>query len=176
MMNQLSRKEIKEMLRNAEKLPPEEVKELVTLLQKMPVELSQKEIETMSGNPGKERYIYSLKRIAEQKVAWTLKDSEEIMTTVDDNGDQFIHIWPYKEFAVSYKKYAEKSKTDETDEWGKLDLFKLPLSRLMKEILPSLSEKGVMIAVFMVPNDPFVIAVPADDFLNNLLYERSKYE
>lgn len=105
MTNQLSRKEIKEMLRNAEKLPPEEVKKLVTLLQKMPVELSQKEIEAMSGKPGKERYIYSLKRIAEQKVAWTLKDAEGIMT-----------------------------------------------------------------------NDPFVIAVSADDFLNNLLYERAKYK
>lgn len=81
MMNPLSRKEIKEMLRNAEKLPPEEVKKLVTLLQKMPIELSQKEIEAMSGKPGKERYIYSLKRIAEQKVAWTLKDAEGIMTT-----------------------------------------------------------------------------------------------
>lgn len=173
MTNQLSRKEIKEMLRNAEKLPPEEVKKLVTSLQKMPVELSQKEIEAMSGKPGKERYIYSLKRIAEQKVAWTLKDAEGIMTTVDDNGDQFIHIWPYKEYAVSYKKYAEKSMTDE---WGNLDLFRLSLPRLMKEILPSLFEKGVMIAVFMVPSDPFVIAVSADDFLNNLLYERSKYK
>lgn len=63
-----------------------------------------------------------------------------------------------------------------TDEWGKLDLFKLPLSRLMKEILPSLSEKGIMIAMFMVPNDPFVIAVSADDLLNNLLYECAKYK
>lgn len=166
MTDKLSRKEIKAMLRNAVNLQPEEIIKLVTMLQKMPVELPKRELEAMLKKPGKERYIYSLKRIAEQKTAWTLKNSEGIITTTDDNGDNFIYIWPYKEYAVKCM----------TDEWGKLELLRLSFDRLLTKILPDLSKRGTKVAVFEVPGDPFLISVSADDFLNNLLYERSKYE
>lgn len=165
MANKLTRKEIKNMLRNAEKLPPDEVNKLLIMLQKMPLELSQAEIEAILHKSGKERYVYALKRIAEQKVAWTLKSTEGIIKTIDENGDDFIHIWPYKEYALKCV----------TGDWENLELLKITLDSLLYETLPNLSKKGIKIAVFKVPNDSFIVGVSADDFLNNLLYECSNY-
>ena len=165
-MSELSKKEIKARLRNAAKLPPAEIKELLSLLRKQPIELPQQEIEAMLNKSGQERYIYSVKRIAERKIAWTLKNKKELVLTGDENGNIYFPIWPFKEYALKCK----------IDAWKNCELKTLPLDNLLKEILPDLSKSGTKISVFIVPNDPLVTTVSADDFLNNLLYECSQYE
>jgi len=165
--NELTQKEIKDRLRNSADLSAEEIKELLEMQRKLNESsgLSKKEIEAILRKPPQERYIYSVKRIAEQEEAWTLKN-EEAVVAGDDHGNIFFPIWPYKEFALKCK----------IEEWEGCELKKLSLHNLTEEILPNLSKEGTKIAVFNIPDDPVSITVSANDFLNNLLYECSKYE
>ena len=167
-MGDLTHKEIKSKLLNPANLSSQEITELLELQQKLKKSagLTKKEVETMLLKPPKERYVYSIKRIAEQEEAWTLKIKEEIVVTGDDSGNYFYPVWPYKEFALKCK----------IDEWKNCELKKLTLDNLLQRILPSLSKDGTKIAVFNIPNDPASITVSADDFLNNILHECSKYE
>ena len=166
-MDDLSPKEIKDTLLNSADLSPKEIEELLLLQRKhkQSTGLSKKEIIAMLGKSGKDRYIYSVKRIAEQEVAWTLKDDEGIIATVDDDGNSYFHIWPYKEYAL---KCA-------TDEWKGFTLFKLTLKDLLEVILPNLTSDGTRVAVFKSPCDPQTISASANDLLNNLLYECSQF-
>jgi len=162
----MTAKEIKERLRKAAELSPSEVIELMAKQRKKPVELSQKEIEAMMIKPSQERYIYSVRNIAERGVAWTLKDKKGIVLTGDENGNVFLPIWPYKEYAIKCK----------IDEWKNCELKKLSLDNLVDEMLPDLSKEGIKVSVFIIPNEYTSATVSAEDFLNNLLHECSKYE
>ena len=166
-MSELTPKEIRDRLRNATKLnlSPQEIMELVDMMHKhkSSAEVFSKEVNAMLKKPGRDRYIYSVKRIAGQEVAWTLKDDEGIIRTVDDEEIGHFHIWPFKE-------YAQKCVTGE---WTNFKAHELSLDSLLNIILPNLSEEGTKVAVFMVP-DGDSVSVSADDFLNNLLYERSQ--
>ena len=165
-MNKLTTKEIKERLRNAAELSPGEVIELMAMLHKQPVWLPQNEIENMLKKTAQERYVYSVKRIAEQELAWTLQENKTMVFTKDEDGNTFFPIWPYKEYALKCK----------TDEWEKCTLMKLPLDTLINETLSNFSKTGIKISVFIVPNELMSTTASAEDFLNNLLYECSKYE
>jgi hypothetical protein len=133
---------------------------------KQTVELSQKEMKTMLSKPAQERYIYSVKRIAEREIAWTLKNENGMVSTEDDEGNVFLPIWPFKEYALKCR----------VEEWGDCELMKLSLDYLLEEMLPNLSKTSTKISVFIVPNDPMSTTVSAKDLLNNLLHECSKYE
>jgi len=106
-----------------------------------------------------------VKRIADQEIAWTLKDDEGIIRTVDEKGIGYFHIWPFKEYALRCA----------TGEWKNFKLYKLLLDDLLIDILPNLSKEGTEVAVFKSPHDPLITSVSADDFLNNILYERSQF-
>ncbi|MGM1050215.1 MAG: DUF2750 domain-containing protein [Bacillota bacterium] len=114
----------------------------------------------------RDRYIYSVKRIADWEEAWSLKLNDGFVTTSDKEGNLSMPIWPFKEYAM---KCIE-------DEWENCNTQKIHLDTLLDEILPNLSEEGTHVVVFKVPEDPDVVRVSADDFENNLLYECSQYE
>ncbi|WP_028532302.1 DUF2750 domain-containing protein [Paenibacillus sp. UNC217MF] len=114
----------------------------------------------------RDRYIYSVKRIADWEEAWSLKLNDGYVTTSDKEGNLSMPIWPFKEYAM---KCIE-------DEWENCQTQKIRLDKLLDEILPNLSEEGTHVVVFKVPEDPDVVRVSADDFKNNLLYECSQYE
>jgi len=101
-MSDLTIKEISEMLCDPElELTDEEVEELFEKKRQLVLsaELPIKEIEAMSKKPGRDRYIYTLKRVADLERAWTLKDEEGLVGTEDDEGIFYFYIWPYKEYA-----------------------------------------------------------------------------
>ena len=167
-MDELTQKEIKDKLRNLDNLSTEEIKELLRLQLKLhkSAGLPKKEVDAMLRKTPKERYIYSVKRIAQEEEAWTLKNKDGIIATGDDDGNTFLPVWPNKEYALKCM----------AGEWKNCELKKLPLDNLIKEILPNLSKEGTKVSVFIVPDDPVSVTATADDFLNNLLYECSQYE
>jgi len=166
----LSLKEIQYRIKNSIKLglSNEEVKKLVAMMlkHKPPANVFVKEVNAMLKKSGHDRYIYSIKRIADQEVAWTLKDSEGIIRTVGEDDIGYFHVWPYKEYAL---KCA-------VGEWSGFNLHRIPLNDLLNVILPNLLNEGTQVAVFKVPSDPSITCVSADDFLNNILHERSQWE
>ncbi|SYX81670.1 DUF2750 domain-containing protein [Paenibacillus alvei] len=127
---------------------------------------SSPEFKAMIKRTARDRYIYSVKRIADWEEAWSLKLNDGFVTTSDKEGNLSMPIWPFKEYAM---KCIE-------DEWENCQAQKIRLDKLLDEILPNLSEEGTHVVVFKVPEDPDVVRVSADDFKNNLLYECSQYE
>ncbi|MDT0016507.1 DUF2750 domain-containing protein [Listeria swaminathanii] len=127
--------------------------------------LSPKEIEVMVNKSAKDRYIYFVKRVADQEAAWILKDKEGFVTTSDTEASLALPIWPFKEYASKLKE----------NEWKDLELKKISFKQLSKEILPNLSKDSVNVAVFMVPNTNEVVTVSADRLLDDLLNEQSKF-
>ncbi|TQR39922.1 DUF2750 domain-containing protein [Paenibacillus popilliae] len=127
---------------------------------------SSPEFKAMIKRSARDRYIYSVKRIADWEEAWSLKLNDGFVTTSDKEGNLSMPIWPFKEYAM---KCIE-------DEWENCQTQKIHLDTLLDELLPNLSEEGMHVVVFKVPEDPDVVRVSADDFKNNLLYECSQYE
>ena len=165
----LSLKEIQYRIKNSIKLglSNEEVKKLVAMMlkHKPSANVFAKEVNAMLKKSGRDRYIYSVKRIADQEVAWTLKDSDGIIRTVDEDDTGYFHVWPYKEYALKCM----------VGEWSGFSLHRVPLNDLLNVILPNLSSEGTQVAVFKSPNDSSITCVSADDFMNNILYERSQF-
>ncbi|MGA3598945.1 DUF2750 domain-containing protein [Lysinibacillus agricola] len=127
---------------------------------------SSPEFKAMIKKSARDRYIYSVKRIADWEEAWSLKLNEGFVTTSDKEGNLSMPIWPFKEYAMKCVG----------DEWENCKTQKIDLHTLLEEILPNLSEEGTQVVVFKVPEDPEVVRVSADDFKNNLLYECSQLE
>ncbi|WP_068984538.1 DUF2750 domain-containing protein [Lysinibacillus xylanilyticus] len=127
---------------------------------------SSPEFKAMIKKSARDRYIYSVKRIADWEEAWSLKLNEGFVTTSDKEGNLSMPIWPFKEYAMKCVG----------DEWGNCKTQKKDLHTLIEEILPNLSEEGTQVVVFKVPENSEVVRVSADDFKNNLLYECSQLE
>lgn len=115
---------------------------------------SSPEFKAMIKRSARDRYIYSVKRIADWEEAWSLKLNDGYVTTSDKEGNLSMPIWPFKEYAM---KCIE-------DEWENCQTQKIHLDTLLDEILPNLSEEGTHVVVFKVPEDPDVVRVSADDF------------
>lgn len=127
---------------------------------------SSPEFKSMIKKPARDRYVYSIKCIADWEEAWSLKVNDGFVTTSDDDGNLFLPIWPFKEYANRCIG----------EEWEHCVAQKIYLNTLLEEILPNVSEEGTQVVVFKVPEDPEVISVSANDFKNHLLYECAKFE
>jgi len=169
-MIELSPREIRYKLKNAIKLnlSAQEISELAEMMRKhkSSTDTYVKEVNAMMRKPGRDRYIYTVKRIADQEFAWTLKNDQGIIITEDGKGNHYFYIWPHKEYALKCM----------AGEWKNCELLELTLESLLCEVLPNLVQKGTRIVALEIPNDPQVTSAPANDFLNNLLHERSQFE
>ncbi len=59
--------------------------------------------EDISNLPDKERYEYLIKHVNKQKEIWLLQAQDGLYAMFeDDNGQQYIPVWPEKAFADSY--------------------------------------------------------------------------
>ena len=170
MIGELSPKEIRDKLRNSIKLgiSVREVEELSDMLQKHKSRTNSfsREIEAMSKKTGKDRYIYTIKRIAGLEKAWTLKNEDGLVSTEDEEKKCYYYIWPYKE-------YAQRCMIDD---WKDFVPLELSLEELLEDILPCLVKKDAQIVALEVPNDLQITSASANDFLKNLLYECSQYK
>ncbi|MCL2225552.1 MAG: DUF2750 domain-containing protein [Defluviitaleaceae bacterium] len=165
----LSPKEIRDRIKNSIKLglSTQEIEELAAMLRKhkSSANVFSKEINAMMKKSGRDRYIYSVKRIADQEIAWSLKNGDGTVRTVDEEGNDYFYIWPFKEYALRCA----------VGEWAGFGLHRISLDDLLNVILPNLSADGTQVAVFKSLNDPSITSVSADDFLNNILHERSQF-
>lgn len=127
---------------------------------------SSAEFKAMIKKSARDRYIYSVKRIADWEEAWSLKLNDGFVTTSDKEGNLSMPIWPFKEYAMKCIG----------DEWEDCKTQKIHLNTLLEEILTNLSEEGTYVVVLKFTEDSEFIRVSADDFKNNLLYECSQLE
>ncbi|MFL1675092.1 DUF2750 domain-containing protein [Paenibacillus dendritiformis] len=61
---------------------------------------SSPEFKAMIKKSARDRYIYSVKRIADWEEAWSLELNDGFVTTSDNEGNLSMPIWPFKEYAM----------------------------------------------------------------------------
>ncbi|EHD20425.1 MULTISPECIES: DUF2750 domain-containing protein [Brenneria] len=128
------------------------------------MKISAKEIEAMSKKSNEDRYVYFIKRVADNESAWVL-DDEGFALSSDDNGNDFIMLW-------SAKEYAELCAVDT---WSNYKAKEIELDYIFDELLPDLLESNINIGVFMVPSTTDTPIVSADKLLTDLQNECEKY-
>jgi hypothetical protein len=105
-------------------------------------EMHDKEFETVGSLPPDERYSYTIKRVADGEVLWSLTDGGKWALSSDDEGNKLIPVWPHKHFAGAC---AER-------EWDGYDTRPLELSTCMDLWLPELRQEKRLVSVFPVPS------------------------
>ncbi|AIR68647.1 DUF2750 domain-containing protein [Dickeya fangzhongdai] len=128
------------------------------------MKLSAKEIEVMSKKGNEDRYIYFIKRVADNESAWVLDDDGFALSS-DDAGNDFIVFWPAKEYAEACA----------VDVWSNYKAKEIELDYIIDELLPNLSDDGLNIGIFMVPSTTDTPIVSADKLLEDLQNECEKY-
>ncbi|MBY5943517.1 DUF2750 domain-containing protein [Halomonas sp. DP5N14-9] len=123
-----------------------------------------KEITFLAKKPSTDRYIYTLKKIADFEEAWGLYDKGWALT--GSECDDFFPIWPSKESASICA----------TDSWGEYSPNPIPVDQLLNNLLPMLIEDNVKIAIFMVPGSSETATKKAQEFKDDLENELEKYE
>ncbi|MBA0169513.1 DUF2750 domain-containing protein [Pectobacterium sp. CFBP8739] len=126
--------------------------------------ISAKEIEAMSKKGNKDRYIYFIKRVADNESAWVLDDDGFALSS-DGSGNNFIMLW-------SAKEYAELCAVDT---WSSYKAKEIKLDYIFEELLPDLSGGNTNIGVFMVPSTTDTPIVSPDKLLADLQNECEKY-
>ena len=64
--------------------------------------INQYEFKNVISLSAEKRYEYCIKRIADNEMVWSLHNNDGWALSFDDNCNEVIPIWPYKEFAQAY--------------------------------------------------------------------------
>lgn len=123
-----------------------------------------KEITAMCHKATRDRYVYFVKKVADNECAWTL-DASGLALSQDAHGTRFIMLWPARE-------YAELCAIDI---WAGYQPKRLALDELLGELLPGLRQDGIRIGVFMVPASTDTAIISAEDLITDLEQECEKY-
>lgn len=132
----------------------------------MTYRLSEKEIQAVSRKPPEVRYEYFVKRVADQEVLWALKDQQGLVMLEDGGNQRSLLLWPFEEFVLTCKNAI----------WENCVAEKIALNHVMNDLLPALSQDGVMVAVFFVPPENTAFLVQAADLRDDLRQACLLYE
>ncbi len=109
-----------------------------------------------------ERYEALVRRPADAQELWGLRSAEGWLLLGDGGEQEAFPVWPREIFAG---RYAASNKCEEVPEKIELNVF-------LAEMLPQLSEDGVLVAVFPVASNPGIV-VNASDLRAHLELEQS---
>lgn len=127
--------------------------------------INDKEIESVLHLDAPNRYLYCVKKIADEQRLWSLKSNAGWALGTNDTGDELIPIWPHEAFASLCADGPWQGCSPQAisiDEW---------LSRW----IPGIERDGRLIAVFPTAQNVGV-AVKAAEFVTHLQSELAKYE
>ncbi|ODC04977.1 hypothetical protein BFW38_16985 [Terasakiispira papahanaumokuakeensis] len=123
-----------------------------------------KEYEALKRKEIKDRYVYTVKKIADNESAWGLYNDGWVLT--GNSQSEFFPIWPTKESAEVCAK----------DEWKDAQVKEIGIDYLIDELLLMLKEDSISIAIFIIPDIAESAVKTAEEFHFDLLNELEKYE
>ncbi len=126
--------------------------------------INAKEVESVVKLPGKRRYDYFIKKVADQNQIWGLWNGGWAMG-LTDTGTRTVPVWPAKE-------YAELC---QIGDWRDFQPKAIPLQEFMHEMLPNLVREGIRVSIFDTPSESSVL-VSDNELLESLESELSKIE
>lgn len=87
-----------------------------------------------------ERYDYTIREIVKLEQAWIIATPENIVTILDEHGDEILPIWPHKEVADICILDEMKH-----DGWY---VKNITLSVFLEKCIPDMDKSGVAFGVF----------------------------
>lgn len=123
-----------------------------------------KEIESVIILDANKRYVYSIKRIADNEALWVLGDEQGFRTYNDNLGNTVFPIWPSKEFALLC---CEAEFADCLPEELQLDEF-------IQDYLPDFKASNYKISVLPLPANKGAV-IEVNTFKNDLDNELNNY-
>ncbi len=132
------------------------------------MKLTDKEINAILGKNQDVRYIYSLKRIADNDCLWILTSKQEKYFSFHNKGLNMLPIWPFKEYADNYISALDK-------EDGYTAVL-LSIENFADELIDSLCENGMLICMFPVSEDDSGKTVSVNTFAEDLGKELENYK
>ena len=132
----------------------------------MPVyELNQMHLANVLGLSVPERYSYLVKRFADWEQCYGLRSEAGWAAAGDDNGNEFIPIWPHERFAqLCMEGY-----------WADCQPVVITLDEWFEKLRPYLQKKRLGLAVFPLPQGGGV-TVDLERFTADLEEELSKID
>ncbi|UYZ85123.1 DUF2750 domain-containing protein [Entomomonas sp. E2T0] len=116
------------------------------------------EVQAFSRQSNSQRYNYFVEKVFEWQEAWGLGDEEGWV--IAEIGEEIVFpLWPAEPFA----------KKCQVDNWQNTEVKKISFDELLTEVLPSLVEDDVQVAVFMVPDNEQCGVLPAQELLNDFV-------
>lgn len=114
----------------------------------------------------KERYVHSLKMIADTEEMYSLLNSDENWELAEVENKVVFFLWPAKEYVVPFLQ---------GEDWKNSSIEKITLDEFNDEIIPFLREKKILINVFSV-NKQSGFVVSSDEFIRDLEEELEQYD
>ncbi|MBU3007645.1 DUF2750 domain-containing protein [Cobetia amphilecti] len=126
--------------------------------------IQSKELGFLSKKSSTDRYIYTVKKIADFEEGWGLYCDGWALTGAD--GNEYFPIWPSYEAAMNCA----------VEHWSEYKPKSISVDYLMEELLPMLTEDNVKVAIFMLVNTPGTATKKSCEFQKDLSVELEKYE
>ena len=103
--------------------------------------VSDQEFEAVCALDTEERYAHFVKRVCEEGTVWALKASDGFVIMGDDDGLEYLPVWPDDRYADAYGGAGEKAEA-------------IPLDAWMTRWLPGLERDRSGVAIFPIEGDP----------------------
>ncbi len=108
------------------------------------------------------RYAYLVREAVAQQTLWILKDAGGSMLLVAD-GEECIPVWPS----------AEQARAWADGDWSQGEPHAIPLKTWLDRWVKGMTEDGLCVAVFPLPDEAGVVEQP-QDFADSLLRRLAK--
>ncbi|MDA5564518.1 DUF2750 domain-containing protein [Cobetia sp. MMG027] len=126
--------------------------------------IQSKELDFLSKKTSSDRYVYTVKKIADFEEGWGLYCNGWALTGAD--GNEYFPIWPSQEAAMNCA----------VEHWSGYKPKSISVDYLMEELLPMLTEDNVQVAIFMLENTLDTATKKSCEFQEDLSVEMEKYE
>jgi hypothetical protein len=113
--------------------------------------LHPKEMETVLGLSGTERYGYFVEKAADGEEVWGLQNEEGWVLIAFENGDAFC-LWPHADYARACT----------VGDWADCAPEPISLEELLGELVPALQRDNLRLAIFPTPAGEAVVVDPRD--------------
>jgi len=129
----------------------------------MTLKISQKQIESVLKLDAPKRYMYSIKRIADQEEIWGLYNDGWALAA-DEGGNVVFPLWPAKEYA----------QLSAHENWNGYEPEPISLDDLINALLPRLMKDHIQPSIFYTPADKGIV-LDASALIDDLNKELENY-
>ncbi len=111
---------------------------------------NKQEIEAILSLKAKERYAYSIKKITDREIIWSLWHENGWALCEDATNHILVPVWPHADYAALAAK----------DEWTGYKPKPITLDEFLTRWVPGMAKDKRLVAVFPTPDDKGVVIDP----------------